>query len=292
MHAVEGFAAPEHLCPVKNFKHIMTIRISLAILFVVTSLTQVFSQDHAHLHVNPKWKECSFQLDPSLTRQSFHRFTQEAGMVAYFRPLVDAKAMGVGKVDISVLQWKTQIDENSEAWNNTFVHPDSAHWLADGPRLAVPGLAVRTGITKKLDIGLYWTTNPNANYGIAGAQLQYNLLQTEKWAAASRLSYSTVYGPEDLSLSTYGIDLAGSRRFNIYSDHVFITPYSILSLTCAHAREKSDVVNLPDETVLTPQAAIGVVADIWWFRLGIEYNQGCTNTVSLRIGSVINFSGK
>src|SRR5881275_1036895 len=74
------------------------------------------------LHVNPKWKECSFQLDPSLTQAAWRQFTEEAGLVVYFRPLSDARPMGRGHFEISALKWKTGIDDADAAWNDTFVH--------------------------------------------------------------------------------------------------------------------------------------------------------------------------
>src|SRR4026207_104649 len=50
-----------------------------------------------HLHVNSRWDECSIQLDASLTQKAWRQFVQEAGLVAYFRPLIDAKPMGEAK---------------------------------------------------------------------------------------------------------------------------------------------------------------------------------------------------
>src|SRR5687768_10097964 len=126
-------------------------------------------QNTPRLHVNPRWHECSFQLDASLTQAAWRQFTQEAGLVAYFRPLSDARPMGRGKFEVSILQWETGIDAGDAAWNDTFVHPDSTHWLFEGSRLAFPGLMIRAGITSRTDVGLYVTKSPGANYGFAGA---------------------------------------------------------------------------------------------------------------------------
>ena len=67
------------------------------------------------LHVNPRWKECSFQLDPSLTQTAWHQFTREAALVAYFRPMSDARAMGKGHFELSALQYKTGINASDAA---------------------------------------------------------------------------------------------------------------------------------------------------------------------------------
>ncbi|HEX6049626.1 MAG TPA: hypothetical protein VFZ21_10160, partial [Gemmatimonadaceae bacterium] len=136
------------------------------------------SGGHPDLHVNPRWKECSFQLHSSLTQSAWRQFTREAALVAYFRPLVDAQPMGKGRFELSVLQWETGIDDHDAAWNDTFVHPDSAHWLFEGDGLKFPGLMVRAGVSDNTDVGVYFTKNPGANYGFYAAQVQHALVQS------------------------------------------------------------------------------------------------------------------
>lgn len=82
---------------------------------------------HVKLHVNPRWGECSFQLDPSLAQSAWRKFTREAGLVAYFRSLTAAKPVGVRNFEFSIHRWGTAIDDADPAWNDTFVHPDSTH---------------------------------------------------------------------------------------------------------------------------------------------------------------------
>lgn len=239
-----------------------------------------------HLHVEHRWDECSIQFDPSLTQEAFAQFTREAGLVTYFRPLVDAKPMGAGHFEISVLQWKTGIDSHDAAWNDTFVHPDSTHWLFEGSGLAFPGLTGRVGITKKLDVGLYWTKNMNANYGFFGGQVQYNLIDNaeRKWAAAARANYIRLYGPEDVDLSVYGVDLVASREFRIRPKWASISPYATVSGYVSHGHEKTDRVDLKDETGVGVQAAVGAALKLSVARIGVEYNFSRVNTLSFKIG--------
>ena len=102
--------------------------------------------------------------------------SREAGLVVYFRSLTDARPMGRGKFEVSVLQWQPNINDHDSAWNDTFVHPDSAHWLFEGSGLSFPGLTVRAGVSDKTDVGVCFTRNPNANYGFVGGQVQRNLV--------------------------------------------------------------------------------------------------------------------
>jgi hypothetical protein len=240
---------------------------------------------HPHLHINNRWEECSFQLDPSLTQAAWRQFDQGAGLVAYFRPLTDAKPMGRGKLEVSLLQWQTGINDNDAAWNDTFVHPDSTHWLFEGSGLKFPGLMVRAGVGDKTDVGVYYTRNPNANYGFAAAQVQQNLVggATSDWAAAARLSVMSLYGPDDLDLKVLGWDLVASREIDLAS-WAAVSPYVGVSSYFSMAREKSAVVNLKNEYVGGSQANVGAVLRLSGARLAVEYNAARVNSVSMKVG--------
>jgi hypothetical protein len=240
---------------------------------------------HPDLHINPRWKECSFQLDASLTQSAWRQFTQEAGLVAYFRPLSDARPMGRGKFEVSVLQWETGIDAGDAAWNDTFVHPDSTHWLFEGSRLAFPGLMVRAGVTSSTDVGAYVTKSPGANYGFYGAQVQRNLVNDidRTWAAAARVSFVSMYGPEDLSFTVYGADLVASRTFDM-TRWAAVSPYVGVSTYVGSSHEKSTAVNLEDERTLGAQAMLGATIQLSKALLAVEYNVAKVNSFSLKIG--------
>lgn len=245
------------------------------------------SGQHSHrvtLHVNPRWRECSFQLDPSLTQSAWRQFAAEAGLVAYFRPLTDARPMGAGKWEVSAVQWGTAIDDEDAAWNDTFVHPDSTHYLFEGSSLQFPGLMVRRGLTNRLDAGAYFTRNPGANYGFYGGQLQYNLHNDMErdWAAAARVSFVSMYGPEDLDLRVYGVDLVASKEFS--SRWVSVSPYAGVSSYLSTAHEKTAAVALSDENVLGSQAMVGAVVQVSVVRLAAEYNTARVGTRSFKLG--------
>jgi hypothetical protein len=235
------------------------------------------------LHVNPRWKECSFQLDPSLTQGAWHQFAQEAGLVAYFRPLTDARPMGKGRFELSLLQYKTGIDDSEAAWNDTFVHPDSTHWLFEGSGLEFPGLMARAGVNDKTDVGVYFTKSPGANYGFFGAQVQRTLVQNPTWAAATRLSFVSMYGPDDLDLRVYGVDVLASRTFAL-TGWAALSPYVGGSTYLSSAHEKTTTVDLDDEHVLGTQAMVGTALQLSKARLAVEYNVSKVNSFSLKVG--------
>ena len=237
------------------------------------------------LHLTNPWKECSFQLDAALTQSAWRQFTQEAALVVYFRPLSDARPMGKGKFEVSILQWQTNIDDHDAAWNDTFVHPDAEHWLFDGSGLKFPGLTVRAGVTNNTDVGVYWTKNPNANYGVAGMQLQRAFLggETNGWAVSTRASFATLYGPEDVDLNVYGADLVASKAMRL-SRWATVSPYALVSTYLSHAHEKSAIVDLKDEQRFGAQATVGAAMLLSKARLSAEYNVAKVPSISMKIG--------
>ena len=237
------------------------------------------------LHVNPRWSECSFQLDPSLTQAAWRQVTREAGLVVYFRPLSDARPMGRGRYEVSILQWETGIDDSDPAWNDTFVHPDSTHWLFEGDGLKFPGLMLRAGIGDRTDAGLYVTKAFGANYGFFGGQLQRNLVAsaTGTWAAAARASVVRMYGPEDLTFTLYGADVVASTRRRLASWAV-LSPYVGVSTYLASSHERSDAVSLRDEHVPGAQGMVGAALQLSGARLGVDYSFARVRSLSFKIG--------
>lgn len=232
------------------------------------------------LHTNHRWSQCAIALHPSLTQEAWRQFTSELGLVTYFRPLASAEPLGRGSFEVALLNWGTRIDDSDAAWNDTFSHPDSTHWLFEGDALFIPGLMVRAGITDRVDLGAYFTKAIGANYGFIGGQLQYNLLNDAErhLAAAGRLSVVNVFGPEDMTATTYGLDLVLSREFGVVAPYVGIAGYM------SRARETTPNVDLDDVTAFGAQASVGLVASVSVLRLGGELNLAKVPGMSMKVG--------
>lgn len=220
------------------------------------------------LHVNDRWKNCAMVIDPSLTQEAWHQFVREVGLVVYFRPLASARPLGPRHFELGLVSWSTRIDDADPAWNDTFSHPDSTHWLMDGSALPIPGLVLRAGVTERVDVGAYFTKSIGANYGMVGGQAQYNVLSGANGglAAAGKVSAVRLFGPEDLSVSVYGLELVASRSVSVFA------PYAGVSGYLSRGREHTSKVDLQDENVFGLRGAVGVAAGISALRLGAELN--------------------
>lgn len=256
---------------------------SAAVVFAAALLTTPAAAQK--LHVNPRWEECSFQIDPSLTQAAWHQFTREAGLAIYFRSLTDGRPLAKGKFEVSALQWRTNIDDAKPAWNDTFVHPDSTHWLTEGSGLAIPGLTVRAGVGAKTDVAAYVTKNPGANYGFYGGAVQRSILgdADSKWNASARASFIRMYGPEDMDFSVYGAEVVASRTLTL-SHWAAVSPYATLSGYLARAHEKTPAVTLSNENVLGARASFGAELRLSKARLAAEYNAARVGGISLKVG--------
>lgn len=234
------------------------------------------------LHLNDRWRQCAILLDPSLSQGAWHQFVRELGLVAYFRPVASAEPMGKGHFEVAFVNWGTRIDDEDAAWNDTFSHPDSAHWLFEGDALRIPGLMVRAGVTDRVDAGAYYTKAIGANYSILGGQLQYALLKDRERgvALAGRASGTWLVGPEDMSAGIYGVDLVASKKLWV------LTPYGGVSGYLSRGSEHTPKVALEDENVLGVQGTLGVAATVSVVRLGAEVNLARVPGYSIKVAFV------
>jgi len=134
--------------------------------------------DHPALHVNGSLDDCSVQFASRLTQASYRRFVREFGSVSAFKQAGSANVLRKGQLSIGLEMMTFSIDENADAWNDTFAHPDDHHPL--GNEKQFPKIKARYGISEDADVGAFWTRNPNANYGWLGVDGKWRILSQEK----------------------------------------------------------------------------------------------------------------
>jgi hypothetical protein len=258
--------------------------ITLAVAGVMLA-TPAAAQSRPTLHVSTRWDECSIQLDPSLTQSAWRTFTQEAGQLVYFRPLADARPMGRGRFEFALMQWQTNVDDNTSAWNDTFVHPDAEHWLYEGSGLKFPGIAARAGVASRTDVGVYFTQNYRANYGVYGVQLQQNVIGSSghDWDVSVRGSFTSLFGPEDVSLNVYGADVVASWK-QWSAGRVRVVPYAGVAIYLATSHEKAAAVNLADEQVIGAMGTLGAALQFSVMRVAAEASMSRVPSFAMKFG--------
>ncbi len=227
------------------------------------------------------------QIDSSLTQEAWRQFTEEGGIIASLNPMSSAKPFGKGSFDIALTPALYPIDDTEAAWNDTFVHPHSTHWLygatseesgevlaghADSMHsLGIPLPRIRVGVTERVDVGLYYIPAPGANYAFLGGHVRSNVLSDAKRGlnAAVRVRAAQLRKVEDFGVSTYALDLLASKDISVFSAYVGVSGY------IARSHETTPVVDLDDETVLGVEGHVGGSALLFsHLRLGAEMTVG------------------
>ena len=258
------------------------IVIALALfLFVSTSYAQG-NGSNVYWRIDRSVKDCSMVIDPSLTQSQWKKFTKQVSAILAFKTLASAEPLGKMNYNIALDDSYTPVDQHDLAWINTFVHPDEDCPLGDA--ITYPTIRARMGVSDKMDVGAYWTTAPEANYGMVGGELKYAYRQEsgKAPAVAARASFAILTGVPDYNLNVFSFDLIASKKF------AMITPYVGIKESFATGTEKTSKVNLDSERVLFTQGFFGVAYSIWKLNFAAEYNIANVNTFAL----VIGFNGK
>lgn len=233
-----------------------------------------------NLHVNPGLKDCSVQFAPELTQPAFHRFVREFGSVAAFK-MTPPTTLGPRGVAIAIEQIRFTVEERSDAWNDTFYHPDAYHEL--GSERSFPKVRLRVGAGERLDLGAFYTENPNANYGWYGLEAKYGLLrqgETMPVSLAVRGAYTRTLYVDDMDMHAGTFDVAAGRTFwNV------LTPYIGGGADAILARETSDTVQLQTEEMVVPHAFGGFELRYWHLLVGGEANVGDIATFQFQVGA-------
>jgi hypothetical protein len=243
--------------------------------------------EHGHppdpdLHVNPSLDDCSVEFAPELTQDAFHRFAREFGSVSAFKHGAPPTTLGRWGFAAGVELIAFSVEEKSAAWNDTFAHPDAYHELGSDKKF--PKLRLQLGVTDHLDVGAFYTENPNANYGWLGVEAKYGILSQRDdapIALAVRGAYTKTLYVTDMDMHALSVDVSAGRTFwNI------LTPYVGVGTDAVLARETSDAVDLRDEAVVVPHLTAGFEVRYWHVAVGAEGQLSALNTVQAHVSAM------
>ena len=234
------------------------------------------------LHVGTEYDQCYVKFAPELTQSAFRRFAREFGSVSAFKMNSPPTTLGKWRVALGLEQLSVTIEDRSDAWNDTFAHPDAYHEL--GSDQSFPKVRARVGITDRMDVGAFWTKNPSANYGWLGFEAKYGLLQqsqTMPISLALRGAYTKTLYVEDMDMHAITADVAAGRTFwNVF------TPYLDLGTDLVLARETTEAVVLESERLLVPRATGGFELRYWHVGFGAEVHVSDLTSYQLSLSAM------
>jgi hypothetical protein len=187
--------------------------------------------------------------------------------------------LGRRHVAVGVEQMSFNVEEKSDAWNDTFAHPDAYHEL--GSEHTFPKVRLRVGVSDHLDFGAFYTRNPNANYGWLGLEAKYGLLRqsaTMPITLALRGAYTKTLYVHDMDMHAVTADVSAGRTFwNVF------TPYVGLGTDAVLARETSDAVALATEMQSVAHVLGGLELRYWHIALGAEVQRGALTSSQMQV---------
>lgn len=220
---------------------------------------------------------------PTLTQRAFHRFVREFGSLSAFKQVAPPGTLGRGRVLLGVETIRFQVDEWSDAWNDTFYHPNDHHPL--GATKVFPKLRIRAGVSDRADVGAFYTRNVDANYGWIGLDGRYALLREEDAAPvalAVRSAYTKTLYVHDMDMHALTVDLSVGRRL-----WRVVRPYAGLGADGVYTRETSPAVALRREALVAPHLFGGVDVTAWRrLSAGVEFTVGPRPSAQVQIGGV------
>jgi len=174
------------------------------------------------------------------------------------------------------------VEQNADAWNDTFAHPTADHWLGDNQQF--PKVKLRAGVSDRVDVGAFYTRNPNANYGWAGVDVNYNVLQqsaTMPVSVGARAAYTRTLFVHDMDMNAATLDIAAGRTF-----WGIVTPYVGVGTDGVYARETTDAVNLDDEWQSVGHVQGGVEVRWWHVALTGEAYRGALTSYQVQVAAL------
>ncbi|MCC6350045.1 MAG: hypothetical protein IT347_10705 [Candidatus Eisenbacteria bacterium] len=257
-----------------------------ALLGLVPTLALAHGENgHAadpNLHVDPGLKDCSVDFAPGLTQVAFRRFAREFGSASAFTLMAPPTTLGRGHVAFALDVTSFSVEEKADAWNDTFSHPDDRHEL--GSRRQFPKLRLRAGLSDRADLGVFYTANPNANYGWFGIEGRYALWRqdgTTPVSVVARGAWTKTLYVDDIDLQAATGDLEAGRTFwNVF------TPYAGVGTTVVVVRETTDSVDLHSETLQIPHVLGGAELRWWRFSLGGEVRASALTTFEVQLATI------
>ena len=251
---------------------------TLVLVLFVSASYALGNDGDIYWHIDPSVKSCSMVIDPSLTQAQWSKFTKEVGAILSFKSLASAETLGKMNFNIGIDDAYTPVDQHDLAWINTFTHPDDGCPLGDA--ITFPSIHAKMGVSDNMDIGMFWSTAPDANYGMVGGEIKYKFLQESEDlpAAAVRASVSILTDVPDYDLNVYSVDILVSKQI------AMLTPYIGLKESLVIGTETTSKVDLDEERPWITQGFFGITYSIWKINLAAEYNIANVNTSAVTIG--------
>lgn len=207
----------------------------------------------------------------TLSQSDFRGLSQDLGAALSYKAVVPTEPLGIVGFDIGVEVTATKL-QHRDAWDRASSGnpPDTVY---------IPKLHVHKGLPAGFDIAAFYSTVPNTNIELWGAELRYALLPggVATPALGLRGTYTRVSGIEQLDFSTRGVELGISKGFTL------VTPYAGIGRVWVESEPR--VGTLAPEDFSDTKLYAGVNFNLVLGNLALEADRvGDTTSYSAKFG--------
>lgn len=149
-----------------------------------------------------------------LLQADFRMLSEDLGAALSYKGVIPAKPLGITGFDIGLEATATKL-QHRDAWDRA-----SSGTVSD--TVYIPKLHLHKGLPAGFDLGAFYSSIPNSNIKLWGAEARYAILQggLAEPALGVRGTYSKLSGVSELDFHTTGLELLVSKGFAIF------TPYA------------------------------------------------------------------
>jgi len=193
----------------------------------------------------------------ALNQSQFRLLSEDLGAALSYKPLSPSEPLGVTGFDIGIEVTATQL-ANPVAFN-------AATSGGSLDTLVLPKLHLHKGLPFGLDIGVFYSSVPDSNIKLWGAELRYAVVKgsTATPAVALRGSYSALEGVDQLKFTTTGADLSISKGFAMF------TPYAGIGKVWVRSTPDASVP-LAEEDFDLNKVFVGVNMNLAMINIAVE----------------------
>ena len=207
-----------------------------------------------------------------LNQTDFRNLSEDLGAAASYKGVIPATPLGLTGFDIGVEVSATTL-QHPEAWDraSSGTAPDTAY---------VPKLHLHKGLPAGFDLGAFYSSVPDTDMTLWGAEVRYAILDdgTVTPALGLRGTYSKLSGINELDFHTTGLELLVSMRLTIF------TPYAGVGQIWTTS-EPVGVPNLKKEEFTQGKYFVGGNLNFGLINLALEADKtGDAASYSAKIG--------
>lgn len=260
---------------------------AIAVLVALSSSRAVAHDGDPHagivLNVGYEYDNCYIDMNPGLGQGAFQQFNREFASGYAFTALSGPRTLESRRVQVGLTMRPIQIDESTDAWNETWTHPGEDHWL--GP-VELPILQGRVRVTPGTDLEAMFSMGL-ANWYIGGLGLRHAVLRRDAATPVDvsvRETVQVVHAIDTWTLVSVGADATAGRTFELGLPWLTATPYVGLGMAAALGAESDDDVDLDTAAVFSPRATAGLELAAGPVLAGVEGTLSNVNQWNVFLG--------